>query len=67
MISEIKHNIISLLDDGDIDKDTKELLKNLCVNYVETFIKYSQEGILYGYNYNLYTFKYFNRNIRTFD
>ena len=53
-----------LLDDGDIDKDTKELLKNLCVNYVETFRKYSQEGILYGYNYNLYTFKYFNRNIR---
>ena len=39
-------------------------MKNLCVNYVETFRKYSQEGILYGYNYNLYTFKYFNRNIR---
>jgi len=53
-----------LLDDENIQKDSKDLLKKLCTNYVDSFRKHAQEGKLYGYNYNLYTFKYFNRNVR---
>lgn len=63
-IKDSKLAIEVLLDDDDIDDKNKLLLKKLCENYVNYFQKYTKEKKFYGYNYNLWTFKYFNNEIR---
>ena len=63
-IDDAKLAIEVLLENENIDKNNKKLLKNLCENYVSYFQKYTKEKKFYGYNYNLWTFKYFNQEIR---
>ena len=53
-----------LLDNEDIKDESKVLLKKLCENYVNYFKKYIQQDKFYGYNYNLWTFKYFDAKYR---
>lgn len=53
-----------LLDHEEIEKendDTKKLLRKLCENYVDYFRKFIKEDNLYGYNYNIWSFKYFDK------
>ena len=63
-IDNSKLAIEVLLENENIEKENKKLLKNLCENYVSYFQKYTKEKKFYGYNYNLWTFKYFNQEIR---
>lgn len=53
-----------LLDHEDIKKESKVLLKKLCQNYVDYFRKNIKENRLYGYNYNLWTYKYADKELR---
>ena len=53
-----------LLDNEDIKKESKVLLKKLSQNYVDYFRKNIRENRLYGYNYNLWTYPYFDREYR---
>lgn len=53
-----------LLDNEDIKKESKVLLKKLSQNYVDYFRKNIKENRLYGYNYNLWTYPYFDREYR---
>ena len=63
-IKDSKLAIEVLLDNENIDNKNKLLLRKLCENYVNYFQKYTKEKKFYGYNYNLWTFKYFNNEIR---
>ena len=60
----VKLAIESLLDAHEIEDRAKILLRKLCDHYVTSFIKNIKENRLYGYNYNIFTFEYFDRNVR---
>ena len=63
-IDDTKLAIEVLLDNENIKDESKELLQKLCIKYVDYFRKNIKEDKLYGYNYNLWTFKYFDRDFR---
>ena len=53
-----------LLDNENVNNESKELLQKLCRKYVDYFRQNIREDKLHGYNYNLWTFKYFDREFR---
>jgi len=63
-MDDAKLAIEVLLDNENIKDESKELLKNLSIKYIDHFRKNVKEDQLHGYNYNLWTFKYFDREYR---
>ena len=63
-IDNSKLAIEVLLENPQIKDDKKILLKNLCTKYVEDFLINIKQERLYGYNYNILTYSYFNRETR---
>lgn len=55
-----------LLDNENVKPESKELLQKLCRKYVDYFRQNIKEDRLYGYNYNLWTYKLFDRDFREY-
>jgi hypothetical protein len=58
--NNIKLAIEVLLEHEKVKPEYKKYLKELCINYGEYLKKNLQDNTLYGFNYNLLTYKFFN-------
>ena len=58
----VKLAIQVLLENDKVKPEYKKYLKELCIKYVEYLTKNLKDNTLFGFNYNLWTYKIFNRN-----